>query len=205
MALVTADTDLGLIPPRRLGALLEQARTDANWGYLEVSVASGGRFSPTELRAIEAGKSHLDDERVRTLTELYGIELERLIPQRSLLVIDRDERSQESADDARNETDRQVLLRYLAFVYHLRSTPPGRPIVLRSRDIDVLAEFLEATPASVHEVLTRMMEHSRKDLVRVLRSVAGRPALPGLGLLVALTDAGALLLVRPLAGDPPAA
>lgn len=195
MALVTAGTDLGLIPPRRLGALLERARVDAHWDHLEVSVASGGRFTANDLRAVEAGKLQLDDERVRLLTEIYGIAVETLVPQRSELVIDRAERI-ESVPSTRDETDRQVLLRYLALVYHLRNTPPGRPIVLRSRDIDVLAEFLVATPESVRDVLVRMMDVSRKELVQVLKAMSGRPSLPGLGLLVALTDQGALLLVR---------
>jgi len=196
MASTTAEPGLGLIPPRRLGALLERARLDAHWTHLEVAVASGGRFSAGELRDIEAGRGALPDEGVRALTELYGIELGTLVPQRSRLVIDRSERAVTAPRD-RDETDRHVLLRYLALVHHLRGATPGRRIVLRAADVDVLAEFLGATAESVHDALLHIMEHARRDLARAVQAVAGRPSLPGLGLLVALTTDGALLLVRP--------
>lgn len=200
--------DLGLIPPGRLGPLAAQAR--AGWGLSAADVcrATDGLLNARELRLLEAGRLAPTEEQTKALFAVLGIALEEIVPARLRLEIDRTQGRLVAGSLVTrvlpDATDEQVFTRYLCLVYALRRVRPGTFLVPRLDDLDVLAEALHqnATQSRLH--LEHLMRHHRDDLRVGVRSIVGRAALPGLGLLVGMTSMGALLMVeaQPLSAMP---
>ncbi len=92
-------------------------------------------------------------------------------------------------------TPDQVLATYLSLIYTLRHTEPGTPITLRTGDLDVLAEVLRLAEGDVERRLTDLMADRDGEIVTRKRLLRGRVVVPVAGLLVAVTAAGALILV----------
>ncbi len=200
--------DLGLIPPGRLGPLAAQAR--AGWGLTPADVcrATDGLINSRELRLLESGRLAPTEEQTKALFAVLGIALEEITPSRVRLEIDRTQGRLVAGSLVTrvlpDATDQQVFTRYLCLVYALRRVRPGTFLVPRADDLDVLAEALHqnATQSRLH--LEHLMRHHRDDLRLGVRSITGRAALPGLGLLVGMTSLGALLMVeaQPLSAMP---
>jgi len=206
------DTDqVALVPPRRLGSLLRQARLAA--GSEIDDFAARGEFGVVDLDDIENGRRSVDDSTLATLLSLYGIEDAGLLPARSRLVIDLDAGriAVDQVDltvDGSAGADR-VLARYLALVYRLRELPLGTQLSLRDVDLDVLSRALAIDAVEVEHRLERLMREKSvidRDQSRLRR----RLLVPLAGVVVAATAVGVLVLVSqsndsaPVVTDTPA-
>ncbi len=190
-----------LLPPKRLGTLLAEARLAQGYTLAEAADALGDGWDPIELLEVETGRKPVLDPDLAVLTGLYGIATTQLIPSRSRLVIDLDEgvlsvgTHQVALDAAAHQTD--VLARYLAMVYAMREIPPGRELTLRSPDLDVLGAALRRPADEVEAQLHELMVASAATVVEPrMRRLRGRLLIPAIGLVVAATTAGVLLLVN---------
>ena len=77
-----------LVPPRRLGTLLRQARIAAGL-ELEELAARERELTVVDLDDLEHGRRIVDDTLLSRLVALYGVEDAGLLPSRSQLVIRR--------------------------------------------------------------------------------------------------------------------
>ena len=189
-------TETGLVPPRRLGWLLRQARLAGGLELDELSSRAG--LSVAELDDIEHGRRNLEGIRVDLLVAAYGVEGPELVPERSRLVIDLDA-GQISVHQTAFGLDPTsgpdaVLARYLALVYRLRNMPIGSRLPLRDVDLDVLATALELVDTDVERRLDRLMATEtavEQDQRRIRRQLL----YPLVGVMVAATGIGTLVLV----------
>ncbi len=185
-----------LVPPRRLGSLLRQARMSS--GTDLDALASTSKFGPVELEDIEEGRRQLDEQQLADVLTVYGIENTGLLPERSQLIID--------LDQGRIAVDRSdivvgptpdtdaVLTRYLALVYRLRELPLGTPLNLRDIDLDVLSTALSIEPQTIGSRLEQLM--LQREVVRTdQRKLRRQLLVPLAGVIVAATAVGVLVLV----------
>lgn len=185
-----------LVPPRRLGALLRQARVTAGWELTELTAPCG--LSVVELEDVEHGRRPLDEATLDALVAAYGIEGAGLVPSRSQLVIDLDE-GRISVNHTDIDVDSSsgpdaVLTRYLALVHRLRDLPLGSPLPLRDVDIAVLSAALTLSTEEAESRLHRLLD-TRSDIERDQRRIRRQLLLPLVGVVIAATGVGTLVLV----------
>lgn len=191
----------GLVPPRRLGALLSSARAGNRLTLEEIVERSDGAFSLATLASVERGTTYVTESELRWLAELYGIETSRLVPSRSQLVIDLDDGVMSVPEHRKVKVGKEagrheVLTRYLAMVYAMRNIEPGTHITLRLDDLDVLGSALHLRPADAAADLETLMSDPG-EAVSTRKAILQRKLLvPAAGVLVALVTAGALVLVE---------
>lgn len=187
-----------LVPPRRLGRLLAEARLERGLTVADVCEEVGGALEDVELLEIETGRRPIDDKDLKSLAELYGLTTSSMVPSRSRLVIDLDEGiidADGSSAELSTEAQRQdVLSKYLALVYSMRDKEPGTTITLRIADLDVLAEALDSDRRSIEDQLVSLMVVTPEPVKKRFRLLRGRTVVPVVGVLVASTTAGALVL-----------
>lgn len=197
-----------LVPPRRFGELLVQRRTEVGRSTHDVEHLAQGRFSAGDLAMFETGGASPTDEQLRHLAVVYGLDLATITPQRAVLELDRAEGIvQIGAESERfdpDQDDREILLRYLAIVYRMRSINPGSSIPSRTDDLSTLALVFSTTTDSIRATLESLMLNDRVELRRRHQDLKRRVVVPGLGVLVALTSVGGLLLVRKASETPDA-
>lgn len=199
MALYDPSTDL-LVPPRRLGNLLAGARADGGYTLAEAADALGGDWSAVDLLEVETGRRALTDDDLEDLAGLYGIDTTRLVPERSHLVIDLTEGtlgvgSRTISLEGSAALRRDVLARYLALVYAMRDLPAGSPLHLRQPDIEVLSSALGAPGPEIAAELRELVEDGAATVEPRMARIRGRILVPVIGIVVAATAAGTLLLV----------
>src|SRR5689334_546153 len=81
----------GLAPPRRLGALLAQARVESGQSLADISARSSEEWPVARLEAVERGGVEFDDRQLAGVANLYGVDVATIVPPRSQLVVDLDE------------------------------------------------------------------------------------------------------------------
>jgi transcriptional regulator with XRE-family HTH domain len=187
---------LSLVPPRRLGALLADRRRQS--GRSLDDIASSSPFTATELATLEAGDRPLDDATVTAVLAAYGVEPDAAVPSRTELVVDLDEGriiagSRSSTVDA--PTADEVLASYLSLVYTMRNAEPGTPLVLRDADVDVLSRALDLTQVAVERRLHDLMAEPTAAVRGRVGGLRARVLVPIVGVVVAVTAVGALVLV----------
>jgi transcriptional regulator with XRE-family HTH domain len=189
-----------LVPPRRLGELLTGRRAVMGMSLADVERIAVGRFSAGDLHLFETGQAAATDDQLRHLAGIYGVDLGSITPQRATLSLDIGEGlvaiGGESERFAPDHDDREILLRYLAIVYRMRAINPGVSIPARNDDLDTLAQVFSTTPAEIRSTLESLMTVERIELRSRHAELKRRIIVPGLGVLVALTTIGGLLLVR---------
>lgn len=206
MSLTLATPSDTLVPPARLATALIEARYRNGLDLAQIEIAAAGRFSMGDLRQIEAGSVSLSDTELRTIARIYKVDLGTVAPGRSTLEIDRSEGLLMMGGSSKkflpDDDDRKIMLRYLALVYKMRDTKPGSPIGPRDNDLIVLADVFDC---SVNQVRNQF-EHLTSTAVREIQSFHGtlgwRKILPGIGVLVALTAVGGLLLTQSHSSTP---
>lgn len=189
-----------LVPPKRLGNLLAGARNTQGLSLAEAADRLGRGWTPVELLEVETGLRPVLDPDIERLTELYGIPTSDLIPERSHLVIDLNEGTMEvgarTVSFTGSEVERrEVLGSYLAMVYSMRDLPPGTALALRSPDLEILEGVLSVPQRLIEEELRSMMVDPRELVTPRLSRLKGRVLVPVIGVVVAATAAGLLLLV----------
>ena len=190
---------LSLVPTVRLGRMLCDARTRQGATLLAIAAAGGSRFSPEELAAVEAGQRRLSDEEISYLARVYGVETAAVLPQRTRLVIDLHDRTITIGDETAKASRRDsltdgILTRYLSLLYKLRGEQPGEPLRLRQLDLDVLGETLWLEPHRVEHRLVGLMHERVGELKRRSGLLGRRLVVPAVGILVAVTAGGTLVL-----------
>lgn len=193
-----------LVPPRRLGSLLRDARVAA--GRELVDLARDGSLSVVELDDVEHGRRPLDETTLSTLVRIYGIDRAGLVPARSTLVIDLDE-GRIAVDHAALAVDAlagpdAILARYLALVYRLRGLPIGATLPLRDVDVEVLSAALQLTDDDVEARLHRLVRDGT-DVAEDQRRIRHQLLFPLVGVVVAATAVGTLVLVAERGDAPP--
>jgi transcriptional regulator with XRE-family HTH domain len=201
------DTNV-LVPPTRLGERLSHARREAGTSVESLAVRSHGAFKPADLQLIESGAVALGDDDLRRVAALYGIDLGELSPTRSQLVIDLNEGRVLIGDHTKKfqpgDDDRAIMLRYLALVYQVRNTTPGTPLPARAGDLTVLADVFGTTVDEVHRSLDELMLNAAPELRERFTLLQRRLLIPAVGVLVALTAAGAIVLTSHATAPTPA-
>ena len=189
-----------LLPPKRLGTLLAEARLDGGFSLTEAADALGATWSPLTLLEVETGRRPVMDPDVKALTELYGIETTTLIPERSHLVVDLTEGTFAAGDrtirfEGEKVERREVLAQYLAMVYAMRDVSPGTAVPLREPDLEILEGVLGAPKRNIEAELRAMMLVPDGPVAHRLGRLRGRLLIPVIGVVVAVTAVGTLLLV----------
>lgn len=196
-----------LVPTVRLGRILNDARTRQGTTLPALARAGGSRFSSEELAAVEAGQRRLSDEEIAHLARVYGVETAAVMPQRTRLVIDLHDRTITIGDKTAKASKRDsltdgVLTRYLSLLYKLRGEQPGQPLRLRQLDLDVLGESLWLEPHLVEHRLVGLMPERVGELKKRSGLLGRRLVVPAVGILVAVTAGGTLVLeANPNSGD----
>ena len=190
-----------LVPPRRLGRLLAEARLERGLTVADVAEQIGGALDEIDLLEIETGRRAIADHDLNTLSGLYGVKTSSMVPGRSELVIDLDEGLISADGTVRELTDHEsdagreeVLSKYLALVYTLRGQEPGTSIPLRLGDLDVLAEVFDSDRRDLEDELVALMVARPEPVKKRFRLLRGRTVVPVVGVLVASTTMGALVL-----------
>jgi transcriptional regulator with XRE-family HTH domain len=185
-----------LVPPRRLGTLLREARVTSGLELSALAAESG--LTVIDLEDIEYGRRDLDEQTMKALVRAYGIEDAGLVPERSQLIIDLDEGriavNHSGLDIGPTSGPDAVLARYLALVYRLRDMPLGTQLHLRDIDVDVLSTALELGNLDIESRLRRLMAQEstiEQDQKRIRRHLL----LPLVGVLIAATGIGTLVLI----------
>lgn len=179
----------------------------------DVCAEIGGALDDIELLEIETGRRPIEDQDLKTLAQLYGLTTSSMVPSRSQLVIDLDEgiiEADGTTADLTDESQRNdVLTKYLALVYSMREKEPGTALTLRIADLDVLAEALDSDRRTIEDELVSLMVVTPEPVKKRFRLLRGRTVVPVVGVLVASTTAGALVLTdvkdSSAAEPPPAA
>ena len=189
-----------LLPPKRLGSLLAGARVTKGYSLEDAARELGRNWSTLDLLEVETGRRPVLDPDIAALTDLYGIPTTDLIPERSRLVIDLTEGTMAVGEEAvsfgadRVER-RDVLGRYLAMVYSMRDMRPGRAVPLRTPDLEILEGALQVPRRDLEAELQHLMLDTDELIEPRMRRLRGRVLIPVIGVVVAATTAGMLLLV----------
>ncbi len=189
-----------VIPPKRLGAAMSRARKESGKSLRQLARQKNGWFSARDLKHFEAGELAVDDATLVELAALYEIQTMELLTAREDLEISLEigtieisgkkhkfEPGLASSDD--------VLKRYLALVYSVRDVTVGTKIPLRDNDISVLAQALEMHTDAVLARLHELIETDVTEIKLLSRILGNRLVIPGVGILVAATAVGALILM----------
>ena len=190
-----------LIPPRRLGTLLSEARARKGFTLEDLAERSNGRFSLSALSSIERGSRDVSDEDAKRLAAIYELEATSLVPPRSKLIVDLNE-GLLTVDDRTLRVGRstpsrdEVLARYLTLVYSMRRLDPGAPLTLRVDDLDVLGRALRVGSRTLEADLEALIAHPDQLLGWRSRLLKRRVLIPAAGVMVALLGVGALVLVQ---------
>lgn len=202
--------EIGLVPPRRLGSMLSKARSARGLTLSDLAEHADGRFSLGQLASIERGTVSLNDDGLRNVVSLYGVEAGTLIPDRSRLVVDLDEGLLRVADTERrldlsslrpgatisSATRHDVLSRYLSMVYTMREMAPGSKLSLRVEDLDVLGTTLRVGTSALNADLVALMSEVDGSVAWRTQLLRRRVLIPAAGILVAFCGASALLMIQ---------
>lgn len=183
-----------LVPPSRLGRVLRDQREHLDRSIVDLADATG--LSAALLEDAEKGRAQLGEELLHDLAIGYEIDIERLTPQRSELVIDLDEGWLAASGHEVAVGGGDVLTRYLALIYTLREIPAGTPVPIRDLDIGVLAHALDTDRGRIENDLDAMMTKRADEVSATSRGLRDRIVVPLAGILVGVTAIGGLVLVR---------
>lgn len=145
----------------RLANLLRHERERAGLRTGTMARRSGGRFSAAELRRFEAGEGDL--QRAAEVAELYGADLESILPERLPLEVDPGGTIATAgvSEPFGPDDDTSLLLAYLRLVRRLRNEQRAELIVLRRADVETLAGVLALPGETVTDRLGALMGATR--------------------------------------------
>jgi hypothetical protein len=171
-------TDLGLIPPARLGPFVAMARQQIGMSREQLAAASQGRLTLRDVSLLERGRLVCREAQLSAIQELLGVPFGKVVPLRARLIIDpmqcRMVLGGHIAEVVPNASDSELLLRYLALVYLCRRARPGSFVVPRSDDLEVLSELLGHSTESIRQELAHLCHHERDVLRLAVRSASQR-------------------------------
>lgn len=195
-----SNTEEPVVPPHRLGELLCEARLKQGLSLDAAASELGPDWSALTLLEVETGYRSLPDQDLLTLTNLYQVATAELIPSRSHLVLEIDDRMLNRGNltvhfvDGEDD-EHEVLTRYLAALYAMRGIEPGQILPLRQPDLHILSEALGRPAADIEHDLIAMMVSSEEAVRTRGNRIRNRVLIPALGVIVAVTAVGILLMV----------
>ncbi|MCH7789030.1 MAG: helix-turn-helix domain-containing protein [Acidobacteria bacterium] len=193
------------VPGRRLGRLLTESRERAGLTLEDLVQSNSIGLSYIRLIDIEAGRYPMDAGLLESLLDLYGLDSTDLVPERTRLVIDLDEKmlitDTGSADIEQVDNTHHVLTSYLSLIYSLREIEPGAPVPLREVDLAVLAEALSQPTTEIERLLRAMMTPTNTEVVAQVGRIRSRRLLPVAGIVVGATAVGTIIAVGSTTDD----
>lgn len=150
---------------RRLGALLSSHRQRTRQYLWRLSRRTQGALTVDDLTAIEAGDVPIDEDLLDTLTELYGVQLDALLPPRVRLAVSPLGTITANGVDLSFDPsdDESMLEAYLQLVRTLRDQLDRKVIELRREDMEVLADHLMQPGSWVVSELARLMGANERE------------------------------------------
>ena len=188
--------DPPLVPALRFGRILEARREELGLNIQQVAAELGVHLTADVVADIEAGRRDLSDAELVQISNVYGIDVEKVLPNRAELVIDLDS-GLITAGGKQTTTEIGtdiVLERYLGLVYTLRDIDLGTKLHLRDDDIEVLSDALDLSSDETFSRLTDLQLRP-DDLAPFTRRVKNRLIVPAAGIFVAAVGLGSLVLV----------
>ena len=160
----------------RLGRALHQTRTARDVSLRALARESNGRFTTRDLRQFEQGARPAGELLSRLLADLYQLELEEIVPERSALDVDLGAGVITTGGATVSlapvpDPVQATLTAYLDLVWALRGVKGGQ-VALRTNDVLVLADVLALDEDVVVDGLADLMQCSRgeaRTLVAALR------------------------------------
>jgi len=184
----------GLVSMRRLGAALTAQRASRDLSITALARESGGWWAPDELLDVEKGAVALCDREIVAICRLYGLAGRELLPADTAeLILDRSG-SYDLTDASGVEPHGYVdlVLCRVAALARIVGFAPGA----RERDLGVLAESLTLSVEESAERLDQIVVSSYAEVDRQVEALASRMVVPAIGVLVAETAAGSVLIVE---------
>src|SRR5215207_7793395 len=155
------------IPAVRVGALIARARCAA--GVSERDVALRLRVRLRTLRDWEQGEVVPTDEQIEAIADACGVRVTELLPRRDEVSYDPATGTMRLGRQAvvlpvavRNDND-DILSAYLALVRQQRGLRPGQEVVVRTDDLEVLADALDLDDEDLEERLVGIIGLSRRQ------------------------------------------
>jgi len=178
---------------RRLGAALNARRSRRRSTLTSMSRRAGNWWTPDELQSIEQGAVVVDDASVIALSRLYGI------PGRALpgsdqveIVLDRSIASDlTGVDVVETQGFREFVVARMAALGRLLAFDPTEPA-----HVAVLSESLAWSDEETRSELTRVATIDDGELDGLAGVMSTRVVVPETGVLIAETDAGALVVAE---------
>ena len=134
----------------RLGNLLVATRRRHGRTLRALSRASGGRFTREALQCLEHGLSVVDGDTLEAVAHLYGCDVSAIMPARLPIEIAGSVVRTGGVEEAfATGSDSSLLDAYLRLVRTLRGQRRSPVVVLRTDDIEILAEHLHADRETV--------------------------------------------------------
>jgi hypothetical protein len=181
----------------RFAALSRTTRRRSRRSLRAVARSGGGRWSRADLKAVEAGSMPLDDDRVESLALLYGLDVEAVLPERTVPRVSESEVVIGGIAVPYDASDPDSLyVAYLELVRELRSEQREAIVHIRRSDVETLAAAVADSEEAVISRLGALMGVTRSQqraLVLMLASGA-----------VIITIAGGVIALSPgtSEGDP---
>lgn len=195
------ESQLSLVPPGRLGALLAEQRVKRGLSrddLVERSTRLALGFDADQLFEIEHGFVTLSDSALSRALSLYGVRSGGLLQDRARLVLDLNEGTMWAGDHVeklgrkRNQVD--IFERYVSLLYVMRNEQPGKRLTLRDEDLVVLSQTFGRDIDAIHSELLGLMLSQRT--VSWVRRLSEKVRVPTAGILVGLTAAGSLVITN---------
>lgn len=190
-------TDQSLVPAARLGAALHRARSRSGQTMAALARMSDGRFLPDDLVVIERGEAALDDSEVRSLVGMYALDARPWAHAASLsLIVDRTPTRPGVAPVTETELiDHEDIARWVGCRLVALSVLVGIDMASGRFGLDGLAEAIERPLASSVELVDDLLRTEAVTIGAMVEAMLDRLVVPEVGLLIAQTDIGSLLLV----------
>jgi transcriptional regulator with XRE-family HTH domain len=153
---------------RQLGARLRAIREQRRWSLRDVHEASHGRFTGSAVGTYERGERGISVQRLSELAQLYGVPVERFLPENPIRENERATWSSEG--DAPNDKvvidlaalERQTgpefrpVRRYIDTIKLKRGDFNGRVLSVRTSDVWAMAAMATVDPNAFVHTLGRL-------------------------------------------------
>ncbi len=184
-----------LVPRRRFGAALYAQRARGGAALTSISRRCDGWWSPDELLEVERGAVTLDDASVVSFCRLYELKGRGLSEVADFdVLVDRSDAPELLGTDAVPQRSEHAALLRICAIGEVVGLDPvalvSHPLVVESLDLDA-----DAARDAVSE-----LRSDRDALEAATELIEDRVAVPAVGLVLAETRHGVLLLVRRAGG-----
>jgi transcriptional regulator with XRE-family HTH domain len=153
---------------RQLGSRLRAIRDQRGWSLRDVHDASEGRFTGSAVGTYERGERGISVQRLSELAQLYGVPVERLLPE-SPMRLDEREPSSSVAEPSNGKVvldltalERQTrpefdpVRRYIDTIKLQRGDFNGRVLSVRTSDVWAMAAMATVDPGTFVHTLERL-------------------------------------------------